>query len=124
MDILVDFDGTCVTHVYPQVGKSIGSETVLKELIEAGHNIILFTMRSGEPLQDAVDWFNANVGSLYGVNTHPTQSTWTTSPKAYGQLIIDDIGLGIPLSVNYRLSDRPFVDWVKTREMLVERGIL
>lgn len=124
MDILVDFDGTCVTHVYPSIGKSIGSEPVLRELIEKGHNIILFTMRSGDALVEAVNWFNDNVGSLYGVNEHPTQSTWTESPKAYGNLIIDDIALGIPLKIDHRLSGRPFVDWEKVRDMLIDKGIL
>lgn len=25
MDIVLDFDGTCVTHSFPQVGKDIGA---------------------------------------------------------------------------------------------------
>lgn len=46
MDIIIDFDGTCVTHEFPEVGKDIGAVSVLKELIKSGHNLILFTMRS------------------------------------------------------------------------------
>ena len=26
MDILIDFDGTCVAHEFPKVGKDIGAE--------------------------------------------------------------------------------------------------
>ena len=45
MVIAVDFDGTCVTHDYPAVGKEIGAVPVLKALVQAGHKLILFTMR-------------------------------------------------------------------------------
>lgn len=31
MIIAVDFDGTCVTHEFPYVGKEIGAAEVLKE---------------------------------------------------------------------------------------------
>ena len=44
--INVDFDGTCVTHDFPQIGKEIGAAEVLKKLTYNGHNLILFTMRS------------------------------------------------------------------------------
>lgn len=46
MIIAVDFDGTCVTHEFPEVGKDIGAVPVLKELVKKGHKIILYTMRS------------------------------------------------------------------------------
>jgi hypothetical protein len=46
MDICIDFDGTCVTHEFPEVGKDIGAVPVLRKLVEQGHNLILFTMRS------------------------------------------------------------------------------
>lgn len=34
MTFAVDFDGTVVTHNYPEVGKNIGAEIVLKKLAE------------------------------------------------------------------------------------------
>ena len=43
MIIAVDFDGTCVTHDYPRVGKDIGSVPVLKRLVEEGHQLIIWT---------------------------------------------------------------------------------
>ena len=46
MIIGVDFDGTCVTHEFPKVGREIGAAQVLKRLTDVGHQIILFTMRS------------------------------------------------------------------------------
>lgn len=46
LTIAVDFDGTCVTHDFPKVGKNIGAEIVLKKLVDKGHKIILYTIRS------------------------------------------------------------------------------
>ena len=125
MDILVDFDGTCTTHDFPRVGQEIGAPEVLRDLVLAGHRLILFTMRSdNNGLTDAVNWFEENDIPLYGIQENPTQRAWTSSPKAYGQLIIDDICLGIPLKVDPNLSDRPFVDWPKCRVLMEELGIL
>lgn len=137
--IILDFDGTCVFHEFPKIGKDIGAVPVLKELIAAGYKLILFTMRSdiinphaednelhlesGNYLSEALEWFKQHDISLYGIQTNPTQHTWTTSPKAYGQLIIDDAALGCPLI--YPENDlRPYVDWVKVRELLVKDGLL
>lgn len=137
MDICIDFDGTCVTHEFPKVGKDIGAAPVLKKLINKGHRLILFTMRSdddngpseefpnehgGKYLTDAVNWFKENNITLYGIQRNPTQ-TWTTSPKAYGQLYIDDAALGCPLRFTH-ISDRPYVDWIKVEKLLKESGIL
>lgn len=119
MEICIDFDGTCVTHGYPKVGKDIGAIPVLKALVEAGHKLILFTMRSGEPLKDAVKWFSDNNIPLYGINKNPTQHQWTSSPKAYGQLYIDDAALGVPLT--YPEEGRPYVDWYKVEEEFLLR---
>lgn len=122
MEICIDFDGTCVTHEYPDIGRDIGAVEVLQDLVEQGHKLILFTMRSGETLEQAVDWFGRNGIELYGVNKNPTQEQWTSSPKAYGQLYIDDAALGVPLM--YPSNGRPYVDWVHVEEILYERGIL
>jgi len=40
MDIAIDFDGTCVTHEYPNIGKDIGAVPVLKRLMESGNQIL------------------------------------------------------------------------------------
>ena len=122
--ILVDFDGTVVTHEYPRIGKDIGAVPVLKKIIESGHRIILFTMRSGRYLDVAVEWFNLDNIPLYGINTNPTQASWTTSPKALGDLIIDDTAMGVPLKYDPEISDRPFVDWNMAEQWLKLNGII
>jgi hypothetical protein len=125
MDILIDFDGTCVLHKFPGIGPdNKGAQDVLTELVDNGHRLILFTMRSEEHLTQAVNWFRERGIKLYGIQENPTQKQWTSSPKAYGQLIIDDICLGIPLVYNPMISDREFVDWATVRELLIERGII
>ena len=124
MYIAIDFDGTCVTHEYPEVGKDIGAVPVLKRLMDAGHKLILNTMRSGNELADAIQWFTDNDLLIYGVNVNPTQKRWTTSPKVYAQLYIDDAALGCPLIMNPDFSNRPYVDWEAVEVYLESGGIL
>lgn len=124
MVIAVDFDGTVVTHEYPKVGDDIGAVAVLKLLTYAGHKLILYTMRSGKELEEAKKWFEDRHIRLYGVNENPAQKSWTTSPKVYANLYIDDTALGIPLKTDPN-HERPYVDWEKAYIMLRdELGIL
>ncbi len=121
MEILIDFDGTCVEHAYPNVGAEIGAAYVLKRLVAAGHKLILFTMRSGKELDDAVEWFTSHGIRLYGVNRNDLRDEWTSSPKPYGDLIIDDTCLGMPL---LQTSGRPYVDWGSVTTYLETRRII
>jgi hypothetical protein len=122
MYIGIDFDGTCVTHEYPQVGRDIGAVPILKRLVEKGHKLILYTMRDRVQLEDAVNWFNKNGIKLYSVNKNPTQKSWTSSPKIYANLYIDDASLGVPLNTNDH--EKPFVDWGLVEWYLIRNGIL
>ena len=125
MIINCDFDGTCVTHEYPRVGKDIGAVPVLKRLVENGHQLILFTMRGNNShLNDAVDWFKLNDIPLYGINTNPTQISWTDSPKSHADFLIDDTALGTPLLFNWSFSTNPYVDWIEMEKILIQRGLL
>ena len=75
-------------------------------------------------LTEAVKWFEDNGIPLYGIQKNPTQRFWTSSPKAYGHLYIDDAALGCPLVLDDPTSDRPYIDWVRIREILVDSGVL
>lgn len=121
--IAVDFDGTVVTHAYPHIGNDIGAVPVLRELIGNGCRVILYTMRSGRLLDDAVAWFARNDIPLYAVNENPAQREWTDSPKVFADLYIDDSALGCPIKFGDGIK-RPFVNWVKVRQRLVEEGFL
>lgn len=124
MIIAVDFDGTCVTHDYPNMGNDIGAIPILKKLVNNGHELILFTMRSGNELTDAVNWFKTNNINLFGINENPGQFVWTNSPKPYAQLYIDDAALGCPLIFNNNISERPFVNWKLIEEYLIKNKII
>jgi hypothetical protein len=116
MIIAIDFDGTCVTHEYPEVGRDIGAAEVIRKFVERGDKIILFTMRSGEHLMHAADWFERKGIALFGVNCNPEQHTWTTSPKPYAHVYIDDAALGVPLM--RPKSGRPYVHWNAVAELM------
>jgi hypothetical protein len=122
MIIAIDFDGTVVTHDYPEIGKDIGAVPVLLDMVKNGHRLILYTMRHGKTLEDAVKWFSNNKIPLWGVNENPEQKSWTDSIKVYAQLYIDDATLGCPL----KLSDhkRPYVDWKRAARILTETGVI
>ena len=120
--IAVDFDGTCVTHEYPKVGRDIGAAEVLKELMAQGHKLILWTLRSGPALKEAADWCHANGIELFGINRNPQQGSWSTSPKAYANLYIDDAALGAPLLS--APGERPHINWFVVKQQLRALGYL
>lgn len=140
MVIGIDFDGTCVTHDFPYIGEDIGAIPVLMELVEKGHQLILYTMRSNMKTQKhnspgpegidtnyldlAVNWFKMNKIPLYGIQENPQQKGWTESPKPHAQMYIDDLGLGAPLKYDVSLSNYPFIDWIKVKSMLISQKIL
>ena len=124
MYIAIDFDGTCVTHDYPRIGKDIHAIPVLNKLVSNGHKLILNTMRSGKELDDAVNWFKENNIELFGINENPTQKSWTNSPKVYAHMYIDDAAFGCPLLNMPEISDRPFVNWVFIEVKLSQMGII
>lgn len=117
--IAVDFDGTVVKHRFPQIGDEVPNcVKVLKALQAKGYKLVLNTMRSDGPkgnfLSAAENWFRERDIHLYGINCNPNQWQWTSSPKVYAHLYIDDAALGAPLI--YEEGERPFVDWQKVLE--------
>jgi hypothetical protein len=118
MYICVDFDGTIVDHRFPEIGIPVPDAIKwLKRIHNAGGKIILYTMRSdgkmmGTLLTDAVNYLRSEGVELFGVNKNPTQESWTSSPKAYGEIYIDDAAFGCPL-IKPKGFARPCVDWKK-----------
>jgi hypothetical protein len=117
----VDFDGTCVMHENPKVGDNVpNAVNVLKKLNENQVKLILWTIRSGEYLQDAVNWFIERDIEIWAVNKNPQQRLWSKSPKAYAPVYIDDAALGCPLKLPLDNISRPFADWFKIERLLEE----
>lgn len=69
MKIAVDFDGTIVEHRYPEIGKEVPFATVtLRKLIDEGHKLILWSVREGKLLDEAVAWCEKRGVHFYAVN--------------------------------------------------------
>jgi hypothetical protein len=56
------------------------------------------------------------------VNENPAQKEWTSSPKTYAQMYIDDAALGVPLITGKHA--KPYVDWNLIYELLRRKSIL
>lgn len=118
MIVAVDFDGTLVRHKFPDIGPPIpGALETLRELQAQGVKLVLWTMRSGETLEAALSFCKGHGIEFFGVNGNPHQHAWTSSPKAYAQIYIDDAALGCPLRMELE-DERPWVDWQAVRELL------
>lgn len=99
MIIAVDFDGTIVTHEYPKIGKEIPFATqTLKMLAKDGHRLILWTVREGRLLEEAVKWCNERGVDFYAVNKdYPEEELDNNnhySRKLKADIWIDDRNIG------------------------------
>ncbi len=97
MFIAVDFDGTIVKHKYPQIGEEIPFAIDTLKLIqsELKHQVILWTVREGELLDEAVKFCNSRGLFFYAVNQNHPESTMINSPrKLMADMFIDDRNFG------------------------------
>ena len=99
MTIAVDFDGTIVTHEYPAIGveRPFAIDT-LKMLIRDQHKLILWSVREGKLLDEAVEWCRERGGEVYAVNRDYPEETTKNNPhfsrKLKVDLFIDDRNVG------------------------------
>jgi hydroxymethylpyrimidine pyrophosphatase-like HAD family hydrolase len=131
MNIYLDFDGTIVEHNYPLIGKlNPHSLEVIKKLQDAGHNIILNTMRvefADETMKEALDFINQNE-EVTGINI--SQQTvrkiypqrWDLD-KIENDMYLDDIAANIPL-IKASMVEGFMIDWLEIERQLVEKEIL
>lgn len=99
MLIAVDFDGTIVTHKYPAIGEEIPFATdTLKMLRRDGHRLILWSVREGQLLDDAVEWCRQRGVEFYAINRDYPEETLDNNPhfsrKLKVDMFIDDRNLG------------------------------
>ena len=123
LTICTDYDGTLVTNDFPAVGRDIGGFAVIKALQEAGHKVILFTVRSDQKLQEALDFASKYGVTFDHVNENPEQKEFSTSPKVFCDLYIDDMALGAPLKTTPGV-EKPYIDWSKVIAMLKSMDVL
>ena len=98
MTIAVDFDGTIVRHRYPKIGEEIPFATdTLRMLISERHRLILWTVREGRLLDEAIEWCKARGVEFYAVNRDFPEEDATGSGfslKIKADLFIDDRNFG------------------------------
>lgn len=109
LKIAVDFDGTIVENNYPRIGREmLFAFSTLKELQKKGHQLILWTFRTGKSLEEAVVFCRENGIEFYAVNENfpgePLSDTY--SRKLNVDIFIDDRNIG------------GFIGWSKVWQLL------
>lgn len=99
MVIAVDFDGTIVEHMYPEIGEEIPFATdTLKMLINDNHQIILWSVREGKLLEEAIKWCKDRGVEFYAINKdfpeEDVEKNQQFSRKIKADIFIDDRNLG------------------------------
>jgi hydroxymethylpyrimidine pyrophosphatase-like HAD family hydrolase len=126
MIIAVDFDGTIVEHEYPRIGKPIPfALDVLKKLQQEEHHIlILWTMREGKLLQEAIDYCEKNGLTFYAHNKNYPEEVFQEgdSRKLSANIFIDDRNIGgLPdWGVIYRIIKSGCNDFYNANDFMTE----
>ncbi|MFA6832711.1 MAG: hypothetical protein WCR36_10685 [Bacteroidaceae bacterium] len=100
MVIAVDFDGTIVEHKYPAIGEELPfAIDTLKMLINEQHRLILWSVREGKLLDEAIQWCNERGIEFWAVNKDYPEENGTLnnnhfSRKIKADIFIDDRNLG------------------------------
>ncbi len=99
MTIAVDFDGTIVEDRYPDIGEERAFATdTLRMLLKDRHRLILWTVREGKALQEALDWCHERGVDFYAVNRdYPEEKMENNqhfSRKIKADVFIDDRNVG------------------------------
>ena len=98
MIIAVDFDGILCENQFPKIGEpNYDMVSFTRELIDMGHEVILWTSRVGQPLEDAVDWCGDRGLHFCAVNDNAPsnkakykQMYPSGTRKVYADIYIDD----------------------------------
>lgn len=99
MIIAVDFDGTIVEHKYPAIGRELpfAIET-LRRLSDDRHKLILWTVREGHLLEEALVFCRERGLEFYAINRdYPEEEKDRNnhfSRKLKADVFIDDRNLG------------------------------
>lgn len=95
MTIAIDFDGTIVEHRYPKIGRPIpfAIETLL-QLQKENHKLILWSVREGDLLQEAIDYCSERGLHFYAANANYPEEVVPSPRKINVDMFIDDRNLG------------------------------
>lgn len=95
--IAVDFDGTIVEHLYPEIGKEkLFAFEALREMQKKGFKLILWTVRSGKELEEAVEFCRNKGVEFYAVNKNYPEEVIDENfvRKIEADIYIDDKNVG------------------------------
>ena len=98
MIIAVDFDGVLCEDKFPDIGApKYGVISAIRQLIDDGHEVVLWTTRNGSELTKAVEWCTdrglhfCNVNGPAPSNAKAYKDVYATeSRKIYADVYIDD----------------------------------
>ena len=96
MIIAVDFDGTIVEHDYPRIGKPIPFAIETLKMLQQERNcrLILWSVREGNLLQEAVDYCESKGLKFYAANKNFPEEESPSPRKLNVDLFIDDRNVG------------------------------
>ena len=132
MIIAIDFDGILCQDdgTFPKVGPPIYSMvSFTRELIDMGHEVVLWTSRTGKALQEAVAWCNDRGLHFCAVNENaPSNEAKYRSlypegtRKIYADLYIDDHNVEFVRSVQLESIDAAIQRLIGLIRRLMEDG--
>ena len=128
MIIAVDFDGTIVEHRYPEIGRELPFATqTLKMLMNDRHKLILWSVREGKLLEEAVEWCRQRGVEFYAVNKdYPEEDlskSQNFSRKIKADVWIDDRNIGgLPDwgTIYQMITERKTYEQVLTEQLMSE----
>lgn len=106
MIIAIDFDGTIVEHMWPEIGPlRTNAVEVIRRLNTEGHRILIWTCRTSQILDriqlpsrstvfHAKEFLDDHGIPYHAINNNDPRSDFQPSPKIYADLYIDDKQLG------------------------------
>lgn len=98
MIIAIDFDGILCENAFPDIGKPYYEMvSFVRKLIDEGHEVVLWTSRTGDRLTEAVMWCEDRGLHFCAINENAPSNLAqylseypTPSPKVYADLYLED----------------------------------
>lgn len=119
--LAIDFDGTLVEGKFPKIGRDLGGLFWLSQLKALGCEMILWTCRVDQRLEEAIDWLALHGYSdiITKVNERADAMQWPDDPrKVFANFYVGDRTLGAPL-----VKGTHHYDWEKAGPMLIKAVI-
>ena len=119
MIIAVDFDGILCKNNFPDIGEpNYKMISLTRQLIDMGHEVILWTSRTGEELVAAIDWCGERGLHFTDVNENAPSNRAKYEAKypqgtrkIYADVYIDDHNLAFDLDKTIKFLEKGILLW-------------